>query len=805
MKTPLSAICCRAATVPPIRCIPATMPLQSATLQCLSATLHPCLSKLCSTLRWGLCRASAPAARARGAAHHDMISCARDSQRKNMIETFKRNIRFCAMSQSADLGLANATDSNEVTRGCGGSRDAGQNVSPSDEGSAAKEVAEHVVNAPITSQHVAPTMSDPAASAVSDMLQLRDVLNDMTQVQLRALAASWGLEPFGYSRRHQQRTERLSAIHQLHEHCSFMIDQASKPLDRAAIRRQIVTERYFDSDECSTRGHQTRARSASPSLDLTPLRFPCPICLDDVPTLSTFVMPCCGYETCKACAALSVKALMADNIRVRCPNCAGSLADYGDRGHDTLEILVGATALIAWKIQLALQAIPDCRQCAACNRIQLVQRAAKGFPSVACSSCALVSCFYHGDTHAGATCPTPTPQDMDSATTISSISLRCPRCKVATERNGGCPHMTCCVCACSWCWTCARARCSGDEAHDVILDTSVDNSSNFCSALLFRGIRFFAGANSIFSTPNLCACDGGGGGGGRRDFAWGQNGQERYGGDRGMFGHTYLIWLLLLAVTCFGALQRSSQWQRALGAYVFYACCASPILAKLATVAAVAFAVYRIGLFGVDRVMPGLYRLGWVAWLVGGGVVGFVWGDVLVSLLQLLFQCLPSHDSYYIYYYYPGPPRIANQLIYALLSHFIAFGAGLCVFGITMLSQTFLNEYRNGGCPKWAFELVTTVPPAAALLLLPWQTERCNWVAFWMVWALMQMLVGLQNSLRREDDQCGWAFFWGGFGAVLHLAVSMDHFGWCMAAMIVVVAVTLCVSQANNYYVRASA
>jgi hypothetical protein len=33
---------------------------------------------------------------------------------------------------------------------------------------------------------------------------------------------------------------------------------------------------------------------------------------------------------------------------------------------------------------------------------------------------------------------------------------KCPHCSVAVERNGGCDHMTCRVCRCSFCYLCGK-------------------------------------------------------------------------------------------------------------------------------------------------------------------------------------------------------------------------------------------------------------------------------------------------------------------------------------------------------------
>ncbi|XP_056016354.1 E3 ubiquitin-protein ligase parkin-like isoform X2 [Ostrea edulis] len=46
--------------------------------------------------------------------------------------------------------------------------------------------------------------------------------------------------------------------------------------------------------------------------------------------------------------------------------------------------------------------------------------------------------------------------ELESMETIDKISKPCPKCRVKTERSGGCMHMTCSVCKTDWCWICDK-------------------------------------------------------------------------------------------------------------------------------------------------------------------------------------------------------------------------------------------------------------------------------------------------------------------------------------------------------------
>ncbi|CBN76543.1 conserved unknown protein [Ectocarpus siliculosus] len=53
-----------------------------------------------------------------------------------------------------------------------------------------------------------------------------------------------------------------------------------------------------------------------------------------------------------------------------------------------------------------------------------------------------------------------TAEDRESAATVATTTKPCPNCGVATEKNGGCKHITC-TCSHEYCWDCRMAWKSG--------------------------------------------------------------------------------------------------------------------------------------------------------------------------------------------------------------------------------------------------------------------------------------------------------------------------------------------------------
>jgi hypothetical protein len=97
------------------------------------------------------------------------------------------------------------------------------------------------------------------------------------------------------------------------------------------------------------------------------------------------------------------------------------------------------------------------RDCPTCGELILGNRRR---PAMTCSKCTTQFCFFHANAHPGESCRQfarrVRVEERASTITIGQITKKCPSCKLPTEKNGGCNHMTCYRCGIDWCWLCGR-------------------------------------------------------------------------------------------------------------------------------------------------------------------------------------------------------------------------------------------------------------------------------------------------------------------------------------------------------------
>jgi hypothetical protein len=630
------------------------------------------------------------------------------------------------------------------------------------------------------------------------MMQLREVLNDMSHQQLRALALSWNVY-----HRHGDNIEELYAM------CSAMIDKITNPQDSQAIRQRIVTERFFgeqmpggslrrrgsdasDSD-CEEPAQKPRARSLSPRVDLSVQHFECPICFDSVPSRSTFVMPCCAYEACRGCAKRTIERHLAGSHRMECIECHSSFDSLGDDFMEQIAELVGPKSLIASKMKLALTSVPACRQCSRCNRIQLVNQESETFPTVTCKACGHEYCFEHGDAHAGKSCPLPTKEQIESEKTISRDCKRCPGCKMPTQKNGGCPHMSCIICSCSWCWTCEKSRIHGSREDRVeLLNTQRNNSKNWFCALLFHMICFFAGPNGAFYGTNTCQCNR------ARHNAYDDVLWENHAGQSNC-----MRWLLTRAVTLHCALQKASGCECLLLLYAVYAIghvsgYLMLLLLKACLMMILAFCPLLwnfLSHFGdlytscpaVDK--AGTHSLSLQAvWCSSWSLLGAIFLGLLVH--ELTLNMMPVFLEL-VKCALPGRERRWFRVLIVFLSS----------------DHSPYSESHNGPLvrSKCVVRGLAIISLSSSLFwLMPGHPDHHIWIIkFWFVWLLSQlhMAAHQQWTFLSDDNEKFWSVIWGVLAMTLKLVMVLDHVALCaMAAAAALVFYGVLLLKMNKIY-----
>jgi len=95
------------------------------------------------------------------------------------------------------------------------------------------------------------------------------------------------------------------------------------------------------------------------------------------------------------------------------------------------------------------------RQCSKCDTSQLGNPSK---PDMVCNNCQHRYCFFHGDSHPNSDC---TEYERVNAVelkktndVISEKCKKCPECTSPILKSGGCNHMKCPSCRCSFCWLC---------------------------------------------------------------------------------------------------------------------------------------------------------------------------------------------------------------------------------------------------------------------------------------------------------------------------------------------------------------
>ena len=182
----------------------------------------------------------------------------------------------------------------------------------------------------------------------------------------------------------------------------------------------------------------------------------CLICFDDRP-LSMFYRASCGHNYCKICLEThyKIKTKDGDVLKLSCidPNCEREIEE-----DEILNFLINKELrdkFIKFKKNKLLMLNPNARFCCkpGCEGTMIGSKITKR--KLICPLCSTAICFncnqpWHG-LFVGCN------KNVDIGYTKWALNKdvsKCPKCRMAIEKDEGCNHMTCSSCHYEFCWIC---------------------------------------------------------------------------------------------------------------------------------------------------------------------------------------------------------------------------------------------------------------------------------------------------------------------------------------------------------------
>ena len=201
----------------------------------------------------------------------------------------------------------------------------------------------------------------------------------------------------------------------------------------------------------------------SPQLSL------CTICFT---SYANFSFPDCGHSFCKDCLSTYLEISIKDGnvLKIQCPALSCPLQLSRDHIQElSSEDIFQKYHEFYERKQLELNI--NFRWCP--------QRGCSGYDvysttnQLACNACSHQFCFLCGETwHFSEKCK---EEDGRFLNWVSARNVKkCPECRMNTEKNGGCPHMTCARCGYEWCWICQKSYVNHSELTCFAGNTIVD-------------------------------------------------------------------------------------------------------------------------------------------------------------------------------------------------------------------------------------------------------------------------------------------------------------------------------------------
>lgn len=223
---------------------------------------------------------------------------------------------------------------------------------------------------------------------------------------------------------------------------------------------------------------------------LCPHSYYCQICCEtivgDVSISLGYSLSCCNHNFCSEClAGYLISKIQDGDINIKCFWCSAS-TNFSSQTREIvnnvreqschalicesdIEKLLLPSHITEWEKYNRFKFFktnPNARECPYCFHRQLDGSAEK--PEIVCDneSCKKDYCFLHSAAHAGLTCEDydarERAENSQSQILVNESSKPCPVCKMPISKDGGCNHIKCSFCGCTFCWLC------GKEVEDTV-------------------------------------------------------------------------------------------------------------------------------------------------------------------------------------------------------------------------------------------------------------------------------------------------------------------------------------------------
>jgi len=236
------------------------------------------------------------------------------------------------------------------------------------------------------------------------------------------------------------------------------------------------------------------------------MTFLCFICYSKQPIEDGFRLSNCHHLFCRECiTGFMENKINNGQVHLRCFYLENDEKACGERIAEQ-DILQNVSES-AWKKYEKFKANQEnvsARQCPFCD---FTQNGDPEHPIMTCGDCGKQYCYTHSNAHDVDMKCEQYELSMAKETKMNQMVLNemgdnvkpCPQCKFMIIKNGGCNHMKCVQCQCSFCWLC----------HQVIEDEELPlhykDPSSQCHGKQFEGMESPPLNTALLCVLGLCA------------------------------------------------------------------------------------------------------------------------------------------------------------------------------------------------------------------------------------------------------------------------------------------------------------